>query len=88
MSICAVCGDRTAQIDGYTRDNRVILTCGDAVVPEKVSPWTRGAKLHPECRGAYRSDRAHGLVYPRDQKSLDILMGTCLYCRTSLRRKK
>lgn len=54
-------------------------------IPEKVSPGMRGAKLHPECRGAYRSDRAHGLVYPQDQRSLDILTGQCVYCRTALR---
>ena len=84
MSTCAVCGDRTAQIDGYTRDNRVILTCGDAVVPEKVSPWTRGAKLHPECRSAYRSDRAHGLTYPRSLRSYEIMNRLCLYCHKSM----
>ena len=84
QGICAICGER-ASIDGYTRDYRVILTCGDAVDPSKVSPWSRGARLHGDCRRAYASDRAHGLVYPAEERRSAILEQLCLYCRRPLR---
>lgn len=84
MTWCHVCGDRTASVDGYTRDNRVILTCGDAVEPSKTAPWNRRARLHPECRAAYKSDMAHGIVYPAVETRLAILNVECLYCRQSL----
>ena len=83
QGICAICGER-ASIDGYTKDNRVILTCGDAVPPNKVSPWNRLRALHNECKGAYLSDRAHGIIYPASERWFALMNRTCLYCAKSI----
>lgn len=81
--LCPVCGQRE-HVDGYTHDNRVVLTCGDAVEPIKVRPWSKRRRLHDECRQAFREDRRHGLVYPAVETRLRILNVECLYCGQSL----
>ncbi len=80
---CHVCGRRES-IDGYTRDNRVVLTCGDAVEPERTAPWSKRARLHPECRESYKADRRHGLVYPAVERRLAVLEHRCYYCAKAL----
>lgn len=80
---CAVCGER-GSIDGYTRDNRVILTCGDAAPPDQVYPWRKLPRLHPDCRGAYRSDRRAGIVYPIVTRWAQIINHECWYCAKPL----